>query len=42
VAERPGEEDRPSIVFLLITGVTALYLGMRLIQGAIWLVERLG
>jgi hypothetical protein len=42
VAERPQEEDRPSIVFLLIIGVTALYLGLRLIQGVVWLVERLG
>jgi hypothetical protein len=42
VAERPQEEDRPSILFLLIVGVAALYLGLRLIQGVIWVVERLG
>jgi hypothetical protein len=42
VAERPREEERPSLIFLLIVGVTALYLGLRLIQGVIWVVDRLG
>ena len=40
VDEHPGEEERPSVVFWLVVGVTTLYLGLRLIQGVAWVVQR--
>lgn len=40
--ERPEEEFRTPFSFKLMVVLAALYLGWRLVQGVIWLIERLG
>jgi len=42
VAERPTEEEGPSVVFWLIVGITVLYLAVRFVQGVVWAIERIG
>jgi len=41
-ASGPDENERPSVVFILIVSLVALYLGVRLVQGVIWVAERFG
>lgn len=35
-------EERPSFVFWLVVAATVFYLGVRLVQGVVWVVERVG
>ncbi|MBT8201928.1 MAG: hypothetical protein HKN74_07835 [Acidimicrobiia bacterium] len=45
MAERPtgeGEldEERPSAVFWIVVAAAVFYLGVRLVQGVIWVIDR--
>jgi len=40
VADRRAEEEDPSVVFWVVVGATALYLGLRLFQGLAWLIRQ--
>lgn len=40
MGERPQEEQRPSVVFWLVVVAAAFYLGVRLIQGVLWVVQQ--
>jgi hypothetical protein len=42
VDEHERGEERPSIVFWLVVGLAGLYLGLRLIQGVIWVAQQIG
>ena len=39
--DRDLEEERPSLFFWVVVVAAIFYLGVRLIQGVIWVVERL-
>lgn len=41
-SERPEEEFRTPFSFKLMVALATLYLGWRLVQGVIWVVERIG
>ena len=38
MGDRPQEEERLSVFFWLVVGAATLYLGVRLIQGVLWVV----
>lgn len=40
MGDRPRPQERPSIFFWLVVGAATFYLGVRLVQGVAWLVER--
>ena len=47
MAERPPdhgewEDERPSVVFWIVVSAAVFYLGVRLVQGVIWVVDRIG
>ena len=33
------EEERPSVVFWIVVAAAAFYLGVRLVQGIVWLIQ---
>ena len=35
------EDERPSVFFWVVVVAAVFYLGVRLIQGVVWVVERL-
>ena len=37
----PVEEERPSLVFWIVVAAAAFYLGVRLVQGIVWLIQRI-
>jgi len=37
----PGTGEKPSAGFWVIVIAAALYLGLRLVEGVVWLVDRL-
>jgi len=39
-ADGPAGKERPSVGFWLIAGLAGLYLGLRLVQGLVWVVEQ--
>jgi hypothetical protein len=41
VDEGRPEEERPSPLFWIVVAAAAFYLGVRLIQGVVWVVQRL-
>ncbi|MGI9648886.1 MAG: hypothetical protein ACR2OI_10235 [Acidimicrobiia bacterium] len=40
MADDPVEEERSSAVFWIVVAATALYLGVRLLQGLAWVVRQ--
>ncbi len=41
MGDRSQEEERPSAVFWLVVGGAIFYLGVRLIQGVLWVAQQL-
>jgi hypothetical protein len=39
--EESEEVERPPITFWIMIGLAVLYLGWRLVQGIIWLIDRI-
>ena len=39
---RPEDDFRTPFTFKLMVVLAALYLGWRLVQGVLWLIERIG
>lgn len=42
MGDRPQEEERLSLFFWLVVGAAGFYLGVRLIQTIVWVVQRIG
>ena len=41
MSDRSHEEERPSFGFWVMVTLAALYLGLRLVQGVVWVFTRL-
>jgi len=39
-ADDPAGKERPSVGFWLIVALAGLYLGLRLVQGVVWVVQQ--
>ncbi len=39
--DRNLDEERPSVFFWVVVAAAIFYLGVRLIQGVVWVAERL-